>query len=77
VSGLGRVIVGYREHDRRRYQIADEYGYQSVAVRKCAASCGYPVYFVTSGIDTARAKDAEVLCDECFQRYRADIYAEL
>jgi len=77
MSGLGRVVIGYRKHDRRRLRLIDEHGMQSVAVRKCAADCGYPVYFVRSGLDAARTRDAEVICQECYDRHKDQIQAEL
>lgn len=77
MSGLGRLVVGYRKHDRRRLRLIDEHGVQSVAVRKCVAGCGYPVYFVQSGLDAARTRDAEVICDECYQQHKDQVQDEL
>jgi hypothetical protein len=77
MAGLGRVVVGYRQNDRRRHQLLDQYGITSVAVRNCAADCGYPVYFFSGGIDAVRDRDAEVICDECRQRYYPEILADL
>lgn len=76
-SGLGRVVVGYRANDRRRLKLLDDYGITSVPVRKCMAGCGYDVYFYSGGIDAVRERDAEVVCDECRQRYYPEIMAEL
>ena len=75
--GFGRVVVGYRHNDRRRYRLLDLYGITSVPVRKCMAGCGYDVYFYSGGIDAVREKDAEVVCDECRQRYYHHILAEV
>lgn len=77
MAGYGRVVVGYREHDRRRLLLLDKYGIQSVAIRKCMAGCGYPVYFFSGGVDAVRERDAEVVCDECRQRYYDHILAEV
>jgi hypothetical protein len=77
VAGLGRVVVGYRANDRRRLRLEDEFGITSVAVRRCVAGCGYPVYFYSGGVDAIRDRDAEVVCDECRQRYYPEIMAEL
>ncbi len=73
MSGLGRVLVGYREGDRRRLELLDRYGVTSVPVRKCAAGCGYPVYFNPSGIQAMHDQDPEVLCVECATLYRVEI----
>jgi hypothetical protein len=77
VSGIGRVVVGYRAHDRRRLRLLDEFGIHSVAIRKCMAGCGYEVYFFSGGVDAVRDRDAEVVCDECRQLYYPQIMAEL
>lgn len=77
MSGLGRVVVGYRKHDRRRLQLIDDYGVHSVAVRPCVAGCGYPVFFVASGQDAVRHRDAEVICQECYDLYKDQVLAEL
>ena len=77
MSGLGRVVVGYRKHDRRRLRLIDEHGVHSVAVRNCAADCGYPVFFVASGLAAARDRDAEVVCQECYDRYKDQIQEAL
>jgi hypothetical protein len=77
VAGIGRIVVGYREHDRRRLRLLDEYGMQSVAVRPCYAGCGYPVYFLSGGIDAVRDRDAEVVCTECKELYYPFLLAEV
>lgn len=76
-GGIGRVVVGYRSHDRRRHYLLDTFGISSVPVRKCMAGCGYDVFFYSGGIDAVREKDAEVVCDECRQRYYPEILAEV
>lgn len=75
MSGLGRVVVGYRANDRRRLELIDRFGVAVVPVRNCVAGCGYPVYFTPSGIDAARTRDAEVICDQCYQAHKAEIQA--
>lgn len=70
---LGRVLVGFREHDRRRLKLVDDYGIAYVAIRPCAAGCGYPVYVNASGLETMHERDPEVLCEECADLYRLDL----
>lgn len=76
-GGIGRLVVGYRKGDRRVHQLRDDFGIHAVAVRKCIAGCGYPVYFFSGGIDAVREKDAEVICDECRQEHYGDLMAEI
>ena len=76
MSRLGRVVVGYRPGDRRIRRAED----QGEAVRtttRCAAGCGYPVLFTVSGYDAARYRDAEVICDNCYQENKAEIQEAL
>lgn len=75
--GLGRIVVGYRANDRRRLKLLDEFGINSVPIRKCIAGCGYDVYFYSGGVDAVRERDAEVVCDECRQRYYPELMAEI
>ena len=77
MTGIERIVVGYREGSRNVQQLADLYGIHCVAVRKCYAGCGYPVYFATGGIDAVRDRDAEVVCVECKERYYPQLIAEL
>lgn len=71
---LDAVIVGYREHDRRRLRLVDDYGAGMVRVRKCAAGCGYPVWFHTSDSVMQKLNDgAEVVCEQCGAEFRSDI----
>ena len=77
MTSLGRVVVGYRKQDRRRYLLEREQGLSSVETTTCAAGCGYPVFFVRSGYDAARFRDAEVICDDCYQRYKPEIQEAL
>jgi len=70
---LGRVLVGYRQTDRRRLKLLDDFGQGAVPVRKCAAGCGYDVYFSPSGITAMHDRDPEVLCAECASLYRRDL----
>jgi len=72
MAGLGRVVVGYRENDRRRLRLIDTFGIAVTPVRKCAAGCGHLVYFTPSGIAACRDRDAEVICDECKQSLPRD-----
>lgn len=75
--GLGRIVVGYREGDRRMYKLRDQFGLEAVPVRRCMAGCGYPVYFYSGGIDAVREKDAEVVCMECKDQYYPDLMREI
>lgn len=77
MSGIGRIVVGHREGSRKVQQLADLYGIHCVKVRKCMAGCGYPVYFASGGIDAVRERDAEVVCEECKERYYPDLMAEI
>lgn len=77
MSGLERIVVGYRPGSRRIQWLKDTYGLNAVAVRKCMAGCGYPVYFYSGGIDAVRERDAEVVCEECKQEHYADLMREL
>jgi hypothetical protein len=77
MTSLGRVLVGYRHNDRRRLTIERDYGVHYVAIRKCAADCGYDVYFNASGLDAAHNRDPEVLCEECASLYHRELKAEL
>lgn len=74
---IERLVVGHRHGSRKIQKLADDFGIHCVAVRKCIAGCGYPVYFASGGIDAARDKDAEVICEECKAEFYADIVAEL
>lgn len=77
MAGLGRIVVGYRQNDRRRLQLLDTFGVHSVPVRKCVAGCGYDVFFYSGGIDAVRERDAEVVCDECRQRYYPELMEDV
>lgn len=77
MSGLGRIVVGYRKGDRRVHQLEDTFGLHAVAVRTCMAGCGYPVLFYSGGVDAVRERDAEVICEECKTLYYPELLAEL
>jgi len=77
MAGLGRIVVGYRQNDRRVQRLRDEFGIEAVVVRNCYAGCGYPVWFFSGGIDAVRERDAEVVCDECRQLYYPELMAEI
>lgn len=70
---LGRVLVGYRQTDRARLRLLDEYGQAAVPIRPCAAGCGYDVYVNPSGLQAMREQDPEVVCTECATLYRRDL----
>ena len=77
MSGIGRIVVGYRPGDRRVLKLKDQYGIHAIVVRKCYAGCGYPVSFFSGGVDAVRERDAEVVCDECRQLYYPELMAEI
>lgn len=76
-GGIGRIVVGYRKGSRMIRKLQDEHGLHAVEIRPCIAGCGYPVYFVPSGVDAIRERDAEVICTECKELYYGDIMREL
>lgn len=77
MSGIDRIVVGYRPGSRRIQWLRDTYGIHAVAVRKCMAGCGYPVHFFSGGIDAVSDRDAEVICEECKELYYADLLREM
>jgi hypothetical protein len=76
MPGYGSLIVGYRQGDRRRLRIADEYGLDSTEVAGCV-SCGAPTFFVKSGQDAYRARDPVVACQACMDRWGDEIRRSL
>lgn len=76
MASLGRVVVGYRPGDRR-IKRAEDQGHPVRVTTSCAAGCGYPVWYTPSGYDAARNRDAEVICDDCYQRYKSEIQEAL
>lgn len=66
MAGYGRVVVGWRYNDRRRYR-PDEMGHLPRMAGPCIG-CGDPTYLLNSGIAAIREKDAEIICDLCYQR---------
>lgn len=77
MSGLERIVVGYRQHDRRKLMLADQFGLEAVGVRKCMAGCGYIVHFYSGGVAAVVERDAEVICTECKELYYPQLIAEL
>jgi len=73
VTGLGRVLVGYRENDRRRLRLLDEHGVNAVPIRPCAAGCGYRVFVNPSGLAAMHDRDPEVICEPCAIEHRVEI----
>lgn len=76
-EGIGRLLVGYREHSRKRHWLIDRYGVLSVGTRKCIAGCGHVVFFNASGIETMHEKDPEVICEECAALHHHDLKGEI
>lgn len=73
MSGLGRVVVGYRHTDPRRWKLD-----QSIReAGRCIAGCGFGVWFVPSGQSAVRDRDAQPICDDCYQLYKDEVQAEL
>lgn len=66
MAGYGRVVVGWRFNDRRRHR-PDELGHLPQLAGKCIG-CGDPTYLMPSGIAAVVDKDAEIICDTCYQR---------
>ena len=77
MSGIGRIVVGYRPGDRRVNRNRELYGLEPRVIRSCMAGCGYPVFFYSGGVDAVSERDAEVVCSECRERYYPDLIAEL
>ena len=79
MSGLGRVLVGYRQGDPKIQSLWDDYGHRALPYKKCVADCGATVYFVPSGQDAIRTRDPEVICDVCWNdpQIKRAVYAEL
>jgi hypothetical protein len=77
MPGIERIVVGWREGSRKVNELRDTFGIHAVAVRKCMAGCGYPVYFASGGIDAVRDRDAEVICQECRDLYYPELIKEL
>ncbi len=67
MSGLGRVIVGYREGDPVIPRLWSEHGRVALPHRGCM-NCGALCYFVESGQDAIRSRDPEVVCTVCYRR---------
>lgn len=65
------MVVGYRRADRRSHLPGATY------VGDCI-SCGAPTFFVPSGQDAVRHRDAQIMCDEpCYQRHKDQVQREL
>jgi hypothetical protein len=77
MSGLGRVVVGYRQGDPRIGALWVEYGHRALPSSRCIADCGATVWFVPSGQDAIRHRDAEVICDVCYRRYKDQVIEAL
>jgi len=78
VSGLGQVIVGYAQGDRRIGLLWEEHGRTALPHKGCA-NCGRMTYFVESGQDALRKRDPVAVCDDCWQLpdVRDAIYREI
>ena len=77
-TGLGRVIVGYREGDPRIRSLWEDHGRRALPHKGCI-NCGAMTYFVESGQDAIRSRDPEPICDDCWQLpdVKTSIYSEL
>lgn len=78
MSGIGRLIVGYRDGDPRIRQLWLENGQHAVPHKGCI-NCGRMTWFVPSGQDAIRSRDPEPICEPCWQdRETHDaVYAEI
>lgn len=76
MSGLGRVVVGYR-NTRELQRMLRETGQQAFPTRPCVAGCGQTVYFVRSGFDAARYRDAEPICKGCYEESKDSVQVAL
>ena len=76
MSGLGSVIVGYREGDPQIGRLWEEHGRRALPHRGCI-SCGVVTWFVESGVDAIRTRDPEVICDVCFAVHEQQVTMEL
>jgi len=75
-GGIGRLLVGYR-HDHRMLRYYSDVGLPVRSVRRCIGGCGYEVFFNPSGITSAHEKDPEVICSECYARYKPEVQRAL
>lgn len=76
MARIERIIVGYREGDRRIAQLWDEHGHRALPHKGCI-SCDALTYFVESGQDAIRDRDPEPICDVCWNdpEIKRHIYA--
>lgn len=78
MSGLGRVVVGYRDTQRQKlHELEHAHGLRAIATTQCVAGCGYVVKFVPSGYDAARYRDAVVICEPCYKENPDAVQAAL
>lgn len=70
MSGLGRVVVGYRPDERGAHYP------EAVEVGKCVG-CSCPVYLVKSGQDAYMGRDPVLVCSYCNAENHDAIIAEL
>ena len=75
MSGYGRVVVGYRFNDRRRFLLDGQEG-GMVRGGRCI-SCGADTFSVLSGQAAIRDRDAQIACDDCYQQHKHLMQAEL
>lgn len=75
MSGLGRVVVGYRDGPKLE-RLRRGQGQECFPTRGCVG-CGRTVFFVRSGFDAARYRDASPICEECFADDRDAVEAAL
>lgn len=65
MAGYGRVVIGWRFDDRRRYR-PDELGQPPVLAGRCIG-CSAPTFLMQSGVRSLRERDAALCCDNCYQ----------
>lgn len=65
MPGYHNFVVGWRHDDRRRWRL-DELGNPAQLAGKCQG-CFQPTYLNASGIQAIRERDANLVCDHCYQ----------
>ncbi len=65
MAGYHGVVVGFRYDDRRRHR-KDELGNEMKPAGRCIG-CGQPTYLHESGCQAIRDRDANPICDWCYQ----------
>lgn len=75
VPGYHNFVVGWRYDDRRRYR-PDELGQPAQLAGKCQG-CFSPTYLLASGVQAMIDRDANLVCDHCYQVDKTSIQEAL